>query len=189
MTKRQAGFILIEVLIALALSGIVALLLLEGVRVATIGLDRLSDRAERLEARRTLEDLLHRELGGAFAAPLAPNLPALVGHASDMHFLSLAEDAGAGLYQIELGLDKAGALALSRRRIGGADEPQASVLLRHPQKFVISYFGAPTSTDTPQWWDRWDGPRYPPRLVRIVVEAGDGIAHPPIVVRLWSAAS
>jgi hypothetical protein len=35
-----------------------ALLLLEGVRVATIGLDRLSDRAERLEARRTLEELL-----------------------------------------------------------------------------------------------------------------------------------
>jgi prepilin-type N-terminal cleavage/methylation domain-containing protein len=189
MKQRSAGFTLIEVLIALALSGIVALLLLEGVRVATIGLDRLSDRAERLEARRTLEDLLRRELGGAFAAPLAPNLPALVGHATNMHFLTLAEDAGAGLYQVELGLDKAGALSLNRRRVGAAGEPQASLLLRHPQKFEIAYFGAPSQSDPPQWWESWDGPRFPPRLVRIILDAGDGIEHPPIIVRLWSAAS
>lgn len=189
MKRCSAGFTLIEVLIALALSGIVALLLLEGVRVATIGLDRLSERADRLEARRTLEDLLRRELGGAFAAPLAPNLPALVGHASEMRFLTLADDAGAGLYQVELGLDKAGALSLSRRRIGAAGEAQASVLLRRPRKFTIAYYGAPTQNDRMEWRESWDGPRYPPRLVRITIDAGDGVAHPPIVVRLWSAAS
>jgi general secretion pathway protein J len=189
---HQHGFTLVEVLVALALSGLVALLLFDGLRIATMGLDRLSDRAQRLEARRSLEELLRRQVGSAFTAALGPNEPALIGHAADMQFLTLGEDAGAGLYRVQLGFETAGGerqLVLTRRIIGVAGDKglERSVLDRRLRSFRIAYYGAPTPNDEPQWHDRWEGPRFPPRLVRITIDTGDGLDRPPITIRLWTA--
>ena len=191
--KRPRGFTLVELLIALALTGIVSLLLLEGVRFSALGLGRLSDRADRLEARRSLEDLLRRELGAVSAAPLLSNVPALVGEPQSLQFLTLANDGGAGLYRVRLDVETQGGtrrLVLKRRRLdalSAADE-QRAVLVPRLGDLRIAYFGALSPGGAAQWQEEWKGLRDPPALVRFAFDAGDGLARPPLVVRLWAAA-
>jgi general secretion pathway protein J len=190
--NRSSGFTLVEVLIALALTGLVALLMLGGMQLAGRGLDRIADRAERLDSRRSVEDLLRREIAGAVASPLAPNRPALVGAAQSVEFLTLAEDGGAGLYRVDLGVETEGTrrmLVLTRRLAGASADRKAqrTVLVPALRDFRIAYFGQVAGDDAQRWQDRWDGSRLPPALVRIALDAGDGAIRPPLVVRLWTA--
>jgi len=186
--RRTQGFTLIELLIALALTGIVALLVLGGTRFAAMGLDRTAAAADRIETRQSIEALLRRELSATLASPLAQSAPPFVGTPQSLAFTSIAEDSGAGLYRVDLALEN-GALVLRRHRIGAA-ETQISrlVLAARPRDFSLAYFGAaPGDGDaTPRWQERWEGWRYPPRLVRISLDSGDGLARPPLVVRLWA---
>ncbi len=189
MTHRrsQRGFTLIELLIALVLAGIVALLFLEGMRLSAAGLGRLSARTDASEARSNLDDVLRRELGAAFDARLLSNAPALSGGPHSLRFLALASDGGAGLYRVRLDLE-ARQLVLTRRRVdgGGAVDAGRTVLASGLADVTIAYFGAATPGARAQWQDEWDG-RYPPSLVRIALDAGDGRSWPPLIVRLWTA--
>jgi general secretion pathway protein J len=191
--RRPDGFTLVELLIALALTGIVALLMLEGVRFSALGLGRLSDLADRLEARRSLEDLLRRELGAVTVAPLLATVPALVGEPQSLQFLTLANDTGAGLYRVKLAIETRGdtrQLVLTRRRIDApaTADAQRAVLVPRLRDLRIAYFGAATPGSDAQWQEEWTGRRDPPALVRFAFDAGDGLARPPLIVRLWAAA-
>jgi general secretion pathway protein J len=188
MTGRvhQGGFTLVELLIALALTGLVSLLILGGTRFAALGLDRVSDQAARLEARRSIDALLRRALSSAAAAPLRPNEAALAGGPQSLSFLSLADDGGAGLYRVDLDLEAAG-LVLRRQRIGAVGNGARIVLTQSLRTFKIEYYGAPPGAGDPGWHESWERSRIPPRLVRITLDTGDGIARPPLVVRLWTA--
>ena len=186
------GFTLVELLIALALTGLVALLMLGGMQLAARSLDSIAGRADRLEARRSIEDLLRREIAGAAASPLAPDQPALVGTAQSVEFLTLAEDGGAGLYRVDLGIETDGArrmLVLKRRPSGASADFKAprTVLVPALHDFRIAYFGRAAASDPPGWQERWNDSRLPPALVRIAIDAGDGVIRPPLVVRLWAA--
>ncbi len=190
---RARGFTLVEVLVALALVGVVSLLMLEGMRFAALGLGRLSDQAARLDTRRGIETLLQRDLGTIFAASLPPAAPALVGGPQSLRFRTLAEDGGAGIYRIDLALEARGgdrALVLTRRRVGatGALDVQREVLAPRLSDLRIAYFGRATPDAQPQWQDHWDDAVAPPLLVRIILDTGDGLARPPLIVRLWAAA-
>ena len=103
-TRCQAGFTLVEVLVALALSALVSLILLNGIRLATTGLERQTRVAERLDTQQSLDDLLRRTLG---SAALVPRLAGGVfnGGPSKIEFVGVAEDGGPGLYRIDLGID------------------------------------------------------------------------------------
>jgi general secretion pathway protein J len=185
------GFTLIEVLIALTLTGIVSLLALEGVRLTAMGVGRLTDRADRLEARRSLEDLLRRELGATFAAPRRRDQASFVGGPQSLQFVALAEDGGAGLYRDALVVetqDGVRRLALTRRRLDamGAAEARHVVLVPRLGAWRIGYFGAPAPGADAAWQDRWEGLRDPPALVRLEFDTGDGLVRPPLIVRLWT---
>lgn len=187
---RPSGFTLVEVLVALALVGIVTLLMLEGMRFAALGLDRVAATTARLEARQSLEALLAHELGAAILPPLAPGAAGFVGAADRLRFLTLAEDGEAGLYRVDLATVPAGtarALVLTRRRLDGIASLNTArdVLVPRLARFRIAYFGRTTPTDKPRWHRRWQGVL--PRLVRLEIDDGDAAARPPLVVRLWAA--
>jgi len=184
---NQRGFTLVELLIALALTGLVALLLLDATRMAAQGTNRVAAQADRLEARRTLEDLLRRDLSATNASPLATSAAPLVGGPQSVEFLSLAEDGGAGLYRIRLDIE-GGALVLSRSAVAGG-LPQRVVLAPRLAAFALAYFGAPPDGGEEKWQERWEKTRALPRLVRVSLDLGDGVARPPLVVRLWGAGS
>ena len=189
--KREcsAGFTLIEVLAALALTGLVSLILFEGIRLAAAGLDRVSAEAERLDERRSIETTLRRVIGAAMLAPVREG--GFDGRSDRMSFLAVAEDAGPGLYGIEIGTDTRNGerrLVLTRRFIrSAAASREDSVLAHRVRSFRATYFGASGPGAEPAWRDSWQGLGILPRLVRLAIDTGDPVPVPPILIRLWNA--
>jgi len=190
--KREnsaSGFTLIEMVVALALVGLVSVLMLQGIGFAAGGLDRLSHHAERLDERRSLEMLMRRALAAAEQTAVFDGEAGFVGRPTSVSFLSVIADGGPGLYRFALTYDHSRsppAIILTRHLAGKSALPgdSASVLVRHVRGFAISYYGAPAPTDEPAWHRSWEGIAHLPRLVRIVLDDGDGAEHPPIVLRL-----
>jgi general secretion pathway protein J len=204
MTRAEArkhggaarGFVLIELLVALALTGLVAVLLFAGIRLASVGLDRISAQADRLDRQRGIATLLRRELGSALTLPrsITPGM-LFVGGPTRLHFLTLAEDGAPDLDRVDLALDTTAQgdrrLVLTRRRadpLVPADF-QKSVLAAHVRGFSLAYYGTDPASGKAGWYARWQGMRVPPRLVRVVLDPGSGDAVPPIVIRVWAGPS
>ena len=191
MKETSRGFTLVELLVALALAGIVMVLLTDELRLASLGFGRLAHKSEQLAVRRDVEDLLRRELGSAVAAPLVASQPPFTGDSSSMKFLSLSDDSGPGVYQVELGFrpQEGGRLTLTRRLVEPAAGRQIerTVLASHMRGFKLFYFGGPTPNAEPRWLDRWADTRYPPSLVRIFFDAGGETRLPPMTIRVWGA--
>ena len=189
---RTAGFTLVEVLVALALAGIISLLMLSGIGLAGQGLDRLVHRADQLEERRSLEILMRRALTAAVTGATATDQPAFIGQPTSLSFLSVIEDGGPGLYRFTLALDATRPkprLILTRRPAAKMDLPRTdgSVLVPDVRSFVIGYFGAASPAAEPAWHRHWQGITNLPALVRILLDTGDGEAQPAIMVRVRDA--
>jgi len=191
MTRRAAGFTLVEMLAALALSALVSLILLHGIRMAATGFERHTRAAEQLDARQALDDILRRTLGAAAAISRSAGGD-FRGQPDAIEFLGLAEDSGPGLYRIDLAVDRARRdrpLILRRRLATPAGDPRAavSIVATQVRDFRLAYFGTLSGDVTPAWHDTWQQFDILPRLVRVILDSdGDG-PHPPLVVRLWNA--
>ena len=192
MTRgRDPGFTLVEVLAALALTGLVSLILFQGIRLAAAGFDRLAAEAERLDERRGLATALRRNVGAAMLAPVRGG--AFDGRADRLAFLAAAEDAGPGLYAVEIAIDTAQPdrpLVLTRRvaRAAAAAARNDSILARRVRSLRIAYFGVAGPGADPAWTDTWQGLGILPRFVRLTIDTGDAaLAPPPILIRLWNA--
>lgn len=192
MRGTSRGFTLVELLVALALAGIVMVLLTDELRLASLGFDRINHKSEQLSVRRDVEDLLRRELGSAVAAPLVASELPFTGGPQSMKFLSLSDDGGPGIYRVELDLQAQGGdrrLMLTRRLVEPAAGRQIerTVLASRVRGFKAFYFGAPAPNADPRWLDRWADTRYPPSLVRIFFDAGGEANAPPMTIRVWGA--
>ena len=190
--SHASGFTLVELLIALALTGLVTLLMVSATRFALLGLDRVAGAADRLEARRNLDELLRRELAGTLASPLLPNASIVVGRPDSITFLTVAQDSGAGLYRVAIDAEMIGgtrSLMLTRWRAsaGGDGPPERVLLAPRLGAFHIDYFGALGANAVPKWQDAWQGVRSPPTLVRFAIDTRDGLARPPLIVHLWTS--
>lgn len=189
---RATGFTLVELLVALALAGVISLLMLNGIGLAGRGLDHLLRRADRIEGRRSIEMLMRRALTATVATPTVAGPPAFVGGPTNLTFLSVIEDGGPGIYRFTLALDATRpkpAVTLTRQLTARSALPQIdrSVLLRDVRAFGISYYGTLSPADEPAWHRHWEGITYLPTLVRIVFDTADDAAQPPIVVRVRDA--
>jgi general secretion pathway protein J len=192
-SRQEAGFTLLELMVALALSGLVAVILLHGINIATLGLDRHSRAMERLDARESLDDILRRTLGAASVVPRAAG-GEFIGKPDAIEFLGTFEDRGAGLYRIDLAVDRARAdhpLILRRQLALLAGDPRiaASAIAANVRDFRLAYFGADAADAQLGWHDRWEQLNTLPLMVRVILESDGDLPRPPLVVRLWSAGS
>jgi general secretion pathway protein J len=190
-TGGEVGFTLIELLVALALSALVSLILLNGIRLATTGLDRQTYVAERLDTRQSLDDLLRRTLG---SAALVPRLAGgtFNGRPNAVEFLGIAEDGGPGLYRVDLAIDpirRDRPLILRRRlaTLAGAPRDATSIVATRVRDFRLAYFGADAASATPVWHDSWQQLNVLPLMVQVTLDSEGDPPRPPLIVRLWNA--
>jgi prepilin-type N-terminal cleavage/methylation domain-containing protein len=188
---RQAGFSLVEVLVALALTALVMVVLFAGVGLGLRGIGSVEGAAGDLDTRRNLEAVLRRQLAAAYPGfgPLTRE-PGFVGAPQAVSFLALNGPDGPGLARVWLVLEDGNdgrRLVLSRTRPGGG--LVRAVLARHVASFRLAYLGAPNREAGRGWHDRWEGSRNLPELVRVSLRlAGDGEGRwPDEVVRLWAS--
>jgi general secretion pathway protein J len=190
-SDRKAGFTLIEVLVALALSALVGVILLDGIRLAASGLDRHTRQVDRLDARQSLDDILRRTLDSAAVLPRSAG-GEFMGKSDAIEFLTVGEDSGPGLYRIDLAVDRGRAdrpLILKRRLAVPAGDPReaTSILAGHVRDFRLAYFGADSASATPVWHDSWQSLTTLPLMVRVILDSEGAPPRPALVIRLWSA--
>ena len=186
-----AGTTLIELLVALSLLSLMAVLLLGGMRLGLrvwdVGGDRqvFEQRVERTDAflrqllgqaGRTASEVTMAGAAESGAAPLPIARAGFLGEPDRLHFIALLpyQLGSDGKYEFELGRHasaKGDNLVLGwRRRIGSAseaDQPAQTVLLGDVRSMRFAYFGHLTNEPQSAWHDRWADPTGLPALIRL----------------------
>jgi general secretion pathway protein J len=201
-SPRIAGFTLLELLLAITLLGLIAVLLAGGVRLGARVWESGDVRAEEIARLEVVQTFLRRHLNQAVALrpPRTRRLvrrddatgrPARVrgsfeGDGESLRFAAPAppQFGIGGFYVMTLELEEADEgqrLVLSARpyhpemeeRPRDDEDVRESVLLKGVDDVEFSYFGSLRRREEPQWRDRWEGTRALPRLVRIHLDFAD----------------
>jgi general secretion pathway protein J len=186
-----AGTTLIELLVALSLLSLMAVLLLGGMRLGLrvwdVGGDRqvFEQRVERTDAflrqflgqaGRTASEVTMAGAAESGAAPLPIARAGFLGEPDRLHFIALLpyQLGSDGKYEFDLGRHasaKGGNLVLGwRRSIGSAseaDQATQTVLLGDVRSMRFAYFGHLTNEPQSAWHDRWADPTGLPALIRL----------------------
>jgi general secretion pathway protein J len=170
---REAGFTLLELLIAMTLLALLSLVLFGGFRFGTRAWDRAEASTAGAGELRRAQDAIAETLGRAYpemqlADPRNPHVY-FDGHANDATFLA-PDRSGNGALSV-IGLARSGdALVMSTTPELARDarhQTRTRKLLGHVASFDLAYFGAANDNDTPQWTANWSNRTRLPRLVRI----------------------
>jgi general secretion pathway protein J len=192
----QSGFTLLELLVALTILSLIALVMLGGLKFGARAWDRVevtSDDADSVDAAQTY---LRRQLAAIYPLWLAnPSSPGRVDFAGEPdHLVYLAPPPAqfgpADLSQFQLQRAASGALNLSWRSQSGAGAPSEATLLHGIASLQFAYFGPQPGTRTERWTDRWADRARLPSLIRIQVTFPSGdrrvwpefVVHPEIMV-------
>jgi len=198
-----AGFTLLELLIGVAVLGLLMGMLFGGLRLAshqvewrTARLDRGS-RVSLVQAfvRRSLADARPLEIAGPRAGVSGPAVAlAFDGTAEELEFVGPAPESAesGGLELIGLGLVRrgaAGALSLRVRAYdagaGGATAPlRETLVLEGVRQAQFAYFGVTAGETEPRWHETWRQLPYLPALVRLTLTLSGGEKVPDLVVAL-----
>lgn len=199
--KREAGFTLIEIVVAMVILGALMMLLWSGLSFSMRSWDA-GDHVGRAAAdRRIGEAFLRRELGELFPMRFRDPTRVLVafeGAHDHLRFVS-ARPAGismGGLALVSLdvaGDARRGERSLVMRRALPDDEAKGfdpldaaepNVLIAGVDSIALQYFGAENDFSDPSWRDEWKPPDRVPQLVRMHVKLADGSALPEMTMRV-----
>jgi general secretion pathway protein J len=198
---REAGFTLLEMVVALVLLATMLGLLFGGLRLGIRAWESGTTRGDRADQLLLTFSFVRKELTAAFPwrfkDPLSVKL-AFKGERDRLRFVSMrpAEIGGGGLAFVSLEFDGArGAGTAGRlvmRRTLAATDAKDFEALDSAEGFTLAegitaaqfdYFGAENDTNKPDWSDRWDFPQRLPSHVRLRLKLGEE-ALPDLVVAL-----
>ena len=196
MTRRgQAGFTLVELLIAMTLIGMISVLLFGGLRFGARSWDAVVSTAAERDRIASTQLFLRERLAtvattGRARRRRAETPPRIIGTSGQIGFRApwLTALSLGGEYDFALSLDDTGPGELILSWAPAADDEDTPLpaddlsgtrtLLSGVENFVISYYGQPVGTTDPDWSSTWDDTEIAPLLVRIEVEFTDP-------ARLW----
>lgn len=187
MRHRSSGFTLIEVLVALSVTGVILVMITQGLHVGLRGADSFH-RAVRMQSdmepvERALRHMIERMDPGMYPEP-----PAVRGSASALAFTTeLPDPATDGTLTADVRLEvDDGRLVLwwtpHTRGIpfNTPPPPRREVLLEQVARLDLSYAAIMAGST---WLSRWTRPALPGLVRLVVVPAVGGQAWPPIIVR------
>lgn len=169
--RREHGMTLVELLVAMTLMGMLAVMMMGGLRFGARAWERVAERSGQINAVVRTHAFLRARLSGATRAD------SITGEAERLEFSALWMTAlgGGGYYAFEL-TRRDDALVLAWRPApdeeGEAEEPPEElsgerVLLEGVSGLEITFFGQPSGYPEAQWIDRWEPDWAAPQLVRI----------------------
>lgn len=176
--RRQSGFTLLELVVAITLMGLVLVVLYGGLRLGLNGTDSGERRAEATHRLRLVQEFIRRQLAQSMSLyrPDERQEPAVVfaGRPNVIEFVApMLEQLGqGGLYQVRIGIDD-GRLwmrwRLYRADENAADEERETVLLEGVTAGEWAYFGPERDDDQerPRWRPDWTSTERRPLLVRL----------------------
>ena len=179
---REAGFSLVEVLIALMLLGLLTMALFFSVRFGVTAWQRGGERSDQIHTSMLVQDLLRRLIGQAYPLMLADGTGSgridFAGTATSLDFLAPVPIALAsgGRARFTLAIERRGdrsdLVLASRPELAAGDAPaelNRKTLLATLEGAEFAYFGVAQSKSTAQWHERWSGEMSLPALVRVRV--------------------
>lgn len=194
--SRQAGFTLVELLVAITILAAVLAAVTGSVRVSTQLAGSVTERAHSVDRQVQIRSFLRRQLRQAYAIKVTESDGrehiAFSGASRSISFVAALPEAAAtgGLNQLTLQVEDNGDHQdlillhkpfLPQLNAGGwADEPGREVLLEDMERIEFSYLG-----DDPLgsfWSDEWDNTELMPALIRIRFSSRDRQEWPHIVV-------
>lgn len=190
--KREAGFTLVELLVAMTLMAFLSIMLFGGLgfgaRSWEAVVDSSSARDQIVATQTFLRDRLSQvTLPGTGQERWSEEDGSFSGEAAKVEFVApwLSALSLGGLYRFTLWHEETdtgdGQLLLSWRPADADPENLAElgdlagerVLLDGVTGFNLSYYGATDEDGQPEWYDQWEEPASPPHLIRIQVAFGD----------------
>jgi general secretion pathway protein J len=197
--RRAHGFTLLELMIGLALLGLIMTLVFAGLQLSLRGWDGAEAAGERANRIRLVQALLARELAAVYPYrwknTVDMNL-AFAGAGNSLRFASStpprAGQGGLNLVELVFARSAEGMRLLMRRQIPAREqrdfdrleEEDSVVLLEGLESAAFEFFGSDTPAGKPSWRDRWEDPQRLPRLVRVSLRAKGYAAWPELVVAL-----
>jgi general secretion pathway protein J len=198
--RRQSGFTLIEIVVAMVLLGSIMLLMYSGLSFALRSWDAGDTNGRRVAERRLAENFLRRELSELFPMRFKDATQvkmAFEGSAERLRFVSARppgiQMGGLSLVGVEV-LDnrekRTRDLVMFRAMpddaavdFGPLERTESHLLFAGVERVDFAYFGSDNDFVEPKWYDSWQYAKVP-LLVRVRVRASDGTVLPDVVVRL-----
>jgi len=201
MARKQAGFTLLELLIAMVLLGLVLAVIYGGLNTGMKSWDKGNERAEQINQLRLVQEFVRTQLRQSVTVYRNDSTDGRV-----IYFDGQSEQIGwvapmltylgrGGLYFVQLDTVETADDTVLRMRWhpyhpedpeDGPEDPNSieeTVLLPQIEQFEIRYFGAEEVTEEPDWYERWESKLERPQLVRIEWRV-PGIDWPPLIVAL-----
>ncbi len=201
MRRSAAGFTMIELVLAMALLGLMMVLLYSGLAFALRSWDAGDANGRRIADRRIGENFLRREMAELFPMRFKDPMSVKVAFEGGKDRLRFVSSRPAGITQgglslvgveVETGASPREHHLVMRRAMpddeakdfGPLDRAERTVLLEDVDSVQFSYFGTENDFTDPKWYDTWPYAERIPRLVKVRIKAPDSTLMAEMVMRI-----